>query len=76
MANPNTPNIPTLQAFISQVAPLAAKLGVTTIMIAAKDPVTGEIGIIGSVEAMGVLRDAVEAKFVEKLGMVGETAWE
>lgn len=75
MANP-PPNIPTLQSFINQIGPLAVSMNVTTIFIAAKDPVTGEIGIIGSVEAMGELRDAVESKFNEKLGLVGETAWE
>lgn len=69
------PNTPTLDVLIQQLAPLAQRLGVATLLIAAKDPRTGEIGIFGSTEAMGELRETVEAKFVEKLGMVGETAW-
>jgi hypothetical protein len=69
-------NIPTLNAFIQQLLPLAQQHGVTTIVIAAKDPRTGEIGIFGSVEAMNELRDAVEQKFIEKLGATAETAWE
>ena len=76
MANPTGPNIPTLQAFIAQLMPIAQQLGVTTIVIAARDPASKEIGIFGSVESMGELRDAVEAKFTEKCGLVGETAWE
>jgi len=70
------PNIPTLLSFIQQLMPIAAQMGVTTIVIAAVDPATKEIGIFGSPESMGVLRDAVEAKFTEKLGAVAETAWE
>jgi len=70
------PNAPTIDAFIQQIAPLAQRLGVTTLLIAAKDPRTGEISIVSSVEAMTELRETVEAKFVEKCGMVGETAWE
>lgn len=74
---PNQPvPYPTLQAFITQLMPIAAQYGVTNIIIAARDPATKEIGIFGSKESMEDLRDAVEQKFVEKLGMVGETAWE
>lgn len=70
------PNIATLNAFITQIMPIAVQMGIPTIVIAAKDPCSGEIGIFGSVEAMGELRDAVEMKFTEKLGAVAETAWE
>lgn len=70
------PNIPTLLSFIQALMPIATQYGVTTIVIAAKDPASGEIGIFGSPESMSVLRDAVEAKFTEKLGAVAETAWE
>ncbi len=70
------PPYPTLQAFITQLMPIAAQFGVTNILIAARDPATKEIGIFGSVESMNDLRDAVEAKFVEKCGLVGETSWE
>lgn len=76
MATPTGPNIPTLQQFVQQIMPIAQQLGVTTIVIAARDPATKEIGIFGSVEAMTDLRDAVEQKFNEKLGLVGETSWE
>lgn len=73
---PAPPNTAVLQAFVAQIMPLAVKMGVTTIVIAARDPASKDIGIFGSVESMGELRDAVEAKFTEKLGAVAETAWE
>jgi hypothetical protein len=73
---PAPPNTVALQAFIAQLMPIAQRYGIGTIIIAARDPVSNDIGIFGSVESMGELRDAVEAKFTEKLGAVAETAWE
>lgn len=73
---PAPPNTAILQSFVAQLMPLAQRYGISTIVIAARDPASKDIGIFGSPESMGELRDAVEAKFTEKLGAVAETAWE
>lgn len=73
MANPNTP---VLQALLQQIGPVAQQLGISTLLIVAKDPQTGELAMFGSTESMGTLRDFTERKFDDKLGIVGETAWE
>jgi hypothetical protein len=73
MANP--PNTPVLQQFLQQIGPLAQRLGISTLVIAARDPQTSELGLFGSTESMAAVRDFVEQKFNEKLGIVAETAW-
>jgi hypothetical protein len=70
------PNHPALDQFLAQIAPIAKQLGVTTLIIVAQDPKTGEKGFFGATEAMSELRDFIDSKFNEKLGMVAETSWE
>jgi hypothetical protein len=72
MANPNTP---ALYQLIQQIGPLAQQLGVSTLIIVGKDPRTGEMNLFADTSSLVALRDFVEAKFVEKLGVVAETSW-
>jgi len=69
------PNTPVLQQFLQQIAPLAQQLGISTLMIVGKDPQTGELALFGDTASLVALRDFVEQKFVEKLGVVAETSW-
>ena len=72
-AKPNTPQLSQLMAIL---VPHAKQLGITTLIITGIDPVTNEPVLFATLESMHAMRDYVENKFVEKCGLVGETAWE
>ncbi len=69
------PNTPILQQFLAQVAPLAQQYGITTLMFVGRDPQTQELGLFADQASMEAVREFVEAKMTEKLGMIGETSW-
>ena len=65
-------NAPVVDQFVAQIKPIAAQLGVVTLVIVAQDPTTGEAKLFGSKEAKEALRDLVSDKF----GFGAEVGWE
>lgn len=80
MATPNRlqppppPPTPALDAFIRDLAALAKKHRVTTLVIAGVDPPTQQSRLYGDPNSIAVLRGIV----AEKMGLFdgGETGWE
>ncbi len=73
-AAPPPPPAPTLDALTPQLGALVQKSGVTSFVILARDPKTGNTRCFASNGAMDDLRDLAAEKFGLSDG--SETAWE
>lgn len=65
-------NAPVVDQFMEMIKPIAAQLGISILVIAARDPVTGEAKLFGAPAAREALRDLVSDKF----GFGSEVGWE
>lgn len=68
-------NVPALDLFVQQIGPIAKQLGITELVIVARDPQTSEVHLYGATAAASAKTD-MRALVAEKFSLgEGETAW-
>lgn len=65
---------PRLQTFIAQCAQLAQRMGIADMVLAVRDPATGETDVVTTKTGKTSLRDAIATKF-EFGDDSAETGW-
>lgn len=70
----DAPVPPALAQFFTACSNAAAKLGIKTVVIGARDPASGETRVVTTPDGVNDLRQAVADKF--GLSDMGETGWD
>lgn len=63
-----------LEIYIQQAGQLAQKMGIASVVIAARDPATGEARVVASPAGLEDLRDPVAKKYGFDSGALGDAA--